>query len=61
MHRITIGKLTRAEIERVILKFVFENADEADPKALMENVKSAKRSLAGGLTGTDNTIPISIP
>ncbi len=55
MHRITIEELTRArlEIERMILKFVFENADKEDLAALNENVKSAETRIAEGRMGTE--------
>ena len=55
MHKVSIDELTRArlEIERVILKFVFENADETDLKVLRENVKSAEKRIAEGLMGTE--------
>jgi GntR family transcriptional repressor for pyruvate dehydrogenase complex len=55
MHKVTIGELTQArlEIERVILKFVFENADKEDLKALRKNVASAEKRISEGLMGTD--------
>ncbi len=55
MHNITIDELTRArlEIERVILKFVFENADQQDLKALRDNVAAAEGRIAEGLMGTE--------
>jgi len=55
MHNITIEELTRArlEIERVILKFVFENADKQDLKVLRENVATSEKRIADGLMGTE--------
>jgi len=55
MHRITIKELTQArlEIERVILKFVFENADIEDIEALRENVASAEKRISEGLMSTE--------
>ena len=55
MHKITIDELTRArlEIERVILKFVFENADKQDLKALRENVATSEKRIADGRMGTE--------
>ena len=55
MHNITIEELTRArlEMERVILKFVFENADQQDLQALRENVRTAEGRIADGLMGTE--------
>jgi DNA-binding FadR family transcriptional regulator len=43
----------RLEIERVILKFVFQNADDQDIKALKENVESAEKRISGGLMSTE--------
>jgi GntR family transcriptional regulator, transcriptional repressor for pyruvate dehydrogenase complex len=55
MRHITIEALTQArlEIERSILRFVFQNADQQDIKALKENVKSAEKRISGGRMGTE--------
>jgi GntR family transcriptional regulator, transcriptional repressor for pyruvate dehydrogenase complex len=58
MKRITIEELTvtRTEIEKIVIDYVLRNAEEADIKALEENISEARRKLENNLPAFDTNV-----
>ena len=58
LEKITIGELTvaRFEIEKIVLKYAIENADEADIKRLQENVRDARKKIEANINIIDENI-----
>jgi DNA-binding FadR family transcriptional regulator len=58
LEKITIEELTvaRFEIEKTVLKYAIENADEADIKRLQENVRDAWEKIEANINVIDENI-----
>ena len=58
LEKITIEELTvaRFEIEKTVLKYAIENADEADIKSLQENVRDAWKKIEANINVIDENI-----
>jgi len=58
LEKITIEELTvaRFEIEKIVLKYAIENADEADIKNLQENVRDAQKKIEANINVIDENI-----
>ena len=58
LEKITIEELTvaRFEIEKTVLKYAIENADEADIKRLQENVRDALEKIEANINVIDENI-----
>jgi DNA-binding FadR family transcriptional regulator len=58
LEKITIEELTvaRFEIEKIVLKYAIENAEEADIKSLQENVRNAHKKIEANINVIDENI-----
>jgi len=58
LEKITIEELTvaRFEIEKTVLKYAIENADQADIKCLQENVEDASKKIESNINVIDENI-----
>jgi GntR family transcriptional repressor for pyruvate dehydrogenase complex len=58
LEKITIEELTvaRIEIEKVVLKYAIENADQDDIKGLQENVREAREKIKNNIPVIDENI-----
>ena len=58
LEKITIEELTvaRFEVEKIVLKYAIENADEADIKGLQENVRDAQKKIEADISVVDENI-----
>jgi len=58
LEKITIEELTvaRFEIEKIVLKYAIENADEADIKRLQENIRDAQKKIEANINVIDENI-----
>jgi len=58
LEKITIEEITdvRLEVEKSVTVYAINNADEADLKALEDNIRAAKEKMAEGLPTTEENI-----
>jgi DNA-binding FadR family transcriptional regulator len=48
--------VARFEIEKIVLKYAIENADEADIKSLQENIRDAQKKIEANINVIDENI-----
>ncbi len=58
MRNITMEDLTvaRLEVEKVVMKYVFENAERSDIETLRENVNAARKKIENDLLATEENL-----